>query len=88
MARASSKSSSKILKSIPASETGKKTICYTKSNQSGDKYIISHNPLKEQFTLWKCVEDGFEKISTSNNPRNFDEKIPYEYENQYAAVME
>lgn len=81
MARTSSKSTSKSIKSIPNSETGKRTICFTKSNESGDKYIISHNPSKEQFTLWKCVEDGFEKISTSNNPRNFDDKIPYEYEN-------
>ena len=69
MARATSK----IVKSIPNSET-QKVDCSTKS---GDKYIITQNSLKEQFTLWKCLEDGFEKIKTSNNPLDFDDVIPW-----------
>lgn len=73
MARASSK----IVKNIPNSETGSRTVCFTKTNESGDKYIISQNPLKGQFTLWKCLEDGFEKVATSYNPLEFDEIIPY-----------
>lgn len=72
------RTSSKIVKTISNSETGKRIVCYTKPDKSGDKYIVSHNPLKEQFTLWKCIEDGFEKISSSDNPRDFDDKIPYE----------
>lgn len=72
------RTSSKIVKAVPVSETGSMTTCFTKSNSSGDKYLISNNPLKEQYTLWKCVEDGFEKIATSDNPRDFDGKIPYE----------
>lgn len=77
MARAS-KTSSKIVKSIPTSESGVGVECYTKPNKSGDKYIISQNPIKMQFTLWKCVDDGFEKIKTSNNPLEFNDLIPYE----------
>lgn len=73
-----SRTSSKIVKSIPSSEVGTRTTCFTKSNQSGDKYLITNCPLKEQFTLWKCLEDGFEKIATSDNPRDFESKIPYE----------
>ena len=76
------KSTSKILKAIPNSETGQRVICYTKPNKSGDKYIITQNPLKNQFTLWKHIDDGFERITTSDNPRNFDEKIPYEFSNE------
>lgn len=72
------RTASKIVKNIPSSETGSRTACFTKSGQSGDKYIISQNPLKMQFTLWKCVDDGFEKIATSNSPVVLDEKIPYE----------
>ena len=72
MARTSSKTSSKIVKSIPSSESGYGVNCLTKS---GDKYVISQNPTKMQFTLWKCIEDGFEKITTSNNPLNFYEII-------------
>ena len=72
------RTSSKVVKSIPSSETGARTTCFTKPNESGDKYIISQNPLKAQFTLWKCVKDGFEKISTSNNPLDLNKKIPYE----------
>ena len=71
------RTASKIVKSIPSSETGSRTACFTEPNQSGDKYIISQNPLKAQFTLWKCLEDGFEKVATSNNPLEFDEIIPY-----------
>lgn len=71
------RTSSKIVKTIPASEVYK-AICYAKPNSSGDMYIITENQLKQQFTLWKCIEEGFEKIKTSDNPRNFDDVIPYE----------
>lgn len=72
------KTSSKIVKAIPTSETGSRTTCFTKPDGSGDKYLITECPLKEQFTLWKCIEDGFEKIKTSDNPLDFDDLIPYE----------
>lgn len=83
MARTSSKissasASSKIIKSIPSSDNGAGVVCYTKPNMSGDKYIISQNPLKEQFTLWECVGDEYEKIATSNNPSKFYDMIPFE----------
>lgn len=68
MARTSTKT--KIVKNIPSSETGHGVLCTTKS---GDKYTISQNPVKTQFTLWKHIEEGFEKIATSNNPLDFNE---------------
>ena len=68
MARTSAKS--KIVKSIPTSEIRKVTYL-------NGKYITTHNPLKEQFTLWKCVEEGYEKIDTSKNPLDFDKIIPW-----------
>lgn len=70
--------SSKVIKTIPSSETGSITTCFTKPDKSGDKYLITQNPLKEQFTLWKCIEDGFERIKVSNDPRDFDKVIPWE----------
>lgn len=72
------RTSSKIVKAIPNSETGSKTTCFTKPNSLGDKYLITENPLEERFTLWKCVEEGFEKIKTSNNPLKLNDVIPYE----------
>ena len=72
MERTSTKS--KIVKTIPSSETGTGVDCLTKS---GDKYLITQNTLKEQFTLWKYLEDGFEKISISSSPLDFDEIIPW-----------
>lgn len=72
------RTSSKIVKSIPASETGARTTCLTKQNNSGDRYLITENPLKAQFTLWKCVEEGFDRIKTSDSPLDFDDIIPYE----------
>lgn len=76
----------KVVKSIPSSETGSRTICFTKPNELGDKYIITQNPLKEQFTLWKIYEDGFEKITTSDSPLDFDDIIPWE--NKYMPVAQ
>lgn len=71
------RTSSKIVKSIPSSENIKVT-CFTKSNESGDKYLITQCRLKEKYTLWKCVEDEFEKILTSDSPIDFNDIIPYE----------
>ena len=72
------RTSSKTVKTIPTSETGSRTTCFTKPNSSGEKYLITENPLEERFTLWKCVEEGFEKIKTSNNPLKLNDVIPYE----------
>lgn len=65
------RTSSKVVKAIPNSETGSRVTCLD------GKYIITNNPLKEQFTLWKCVEDGFERVKTSDNPLDFDKVIPW-----------
>ena len=72
------KTTSKVIKSIPSSETGSRTTCFTNPNGCGDKYLITQNPLKNQFTLWECLEDGYEKMSTSVSPLALDNKIPYE----------
>lgn len=71
------RTASKIVKAIPSSEEEKAT-CFTRANGSGEKYLITENPLKVQFTLWKCVEEGFERIKTSDSPLDFDDVIPYE----------
>ena len=73
MARTSSKDAkSKIIKTIPSSEVGK-VDCLDKN----DKYVITENPLKAQFTLWKYLDDGFEKVKTSDNPLDFDKVIDW-----------
>ena len=64
-------SKSKIVKTIPNSETGVSVECLN------GEYLITQNPLKEQFTLWKCLKDGFEKISVKDNPLEFDKIIPW-----------
>ena len=73
-AKDSKEGKSKIVKAIPNSETGAGVDCLT---SSCDRYLITQNPLKEQFTLWKCLDDGFEKIKTSENPLDFDKMIPW-----------
>lgn len=65
------RTSSKIVKAIPSSETGTRVSCLN------GKYLITQNPLKEQFTLWKCLDDGFERIKSSENPLDFDKIIPW-----------
>lgn len=66
------KALSKIVKTIPNTENGSIVDCMN------GKYLITQNPLKEQFTLWKCLKDGFERIKTSDNPLDFDKIIPWE----------
>lgn len=65
------RTSSKVIKTIPSSETGSRTTCLN------GKYLITQNPLKAQFTLWQCLEDGFERVKTSDNPLDFDKVIPW-----------
>ena len=65
------RTSSKIVKAIPSSETGTRVSCLD------GKYLITQNPLKEQFTLWRCLDDGFERIKSSENPLDFDKVIPW-----------
>lgn len=72
---AKTSTNTKTVKSIPSSENGVGVDCMN------GKYLITQNPLKEQFTLWKCLEDGFEKIKTSDNPLDFDKIIPWKANN-------
>ena len=64
------RTSSKIVKTIPSSEE-------LKVNCINGEYLITQNPLKEQFTLWKYLEDGFERVKTSDSPLDFDKIIPW-----------
>lgn len=66
------RTASKIVKTIPSSEVGK-VDCIGKNG----KYVITENHLKAQFALWKCLDDGFEKIKTSDNPLDFDKVIDW-----------
>lgn len=68
----------KLIKEIPDSETGNMVTYYTKPNASGDKYLITHCPFKKRFTLWKCLDGGYEKISESDSPLKFKDMIPRE----------
>lgn len=54
-----------IVNQIPKSEDGYGVRYISKS---GNEYIISQNTKKEKFTLWKETENGYEKMTTSNNP--------------------
>ena len=59
------------VKQIPKSENGH-GVLYTKSN--GNIYQISNKPVNKRFTLWKVLSNGYEKISTSDNPLKLYEK--------------
>ena len=53
------KSEGGIVKALPASESGR-GVQYTTPN--GDVYVISQDPAKRKFTLWKVVAGGYERI--------------------------
>lgn len=50
---------------IPASETGP-NVSYTTS--SGIVYKITQNKKKGQFTLWKKVNGGYERLASRKSP--------------------
>ena len=56
---------------IPKSEDGY-GVRYI--SESGNEYIISQNTKKEKFTLWKILENGYEKIATSDIPTSLYKK--------------
>ena len=74
VSKVAKKEQTTIVKSIPSSETGSRVTCIT---ESGSQYIISNNPIKGRFTLWKVIPNGYEKISTSDSPLIFDKIIDY-----------
>lgn len=63
-------SEKKIYKAIPKSEDGPGVVCNGK-----DVYIVSQNLDKKQFTLWRKVPEGYEKIATANNPDKLYDKV-------------
>lgn len=65
----------KIVKSIPASDSGAGVLCKTKS---GQQYQISQNTEKMKFTLWKVVDKGFVKIKTANSPVDLYDSVPWD----------
>lgn len=56
-----------VVKSIPKSEDGSGIICSTKTEFD---YQITQNTskIKNRFTLWKILPDGYEKIASGNTP--------------------
>ncbi len=54
-----------VVNQIPKSEDGY-GVKYT--TESGNEYVISHNKIKRRFTLWKSLEQGYEKLGTANSP--------------------
>ena len=62
-----------MIKQIPKTENGPSVHCNGKFT-----YIVSQNLNKMKFTLWKKLEDGYEKIATANSPLDLYEKIIWE----------
>lgn len=60
-----------IVKKLPKTETGHGVECTT---ESGNVYVISNDPVKKKFTLWKTVSGGYEKMGTSDSPINLYKK--------------
>jgi hypothetical protein len=38
-------------------------------------YVTTHNALKGKFTLYKIVDNDYQRMTTANSPVNFDEII-------------
>lgn len=67
---AEEKNANKIIKKIPVNENG--MVFYKNSN--GNTYKITRNPTTNIFTIYKIVEDGFERLGKGNHPIALEEK--------------
>ena len=55
----------RIVRKIPASESGAGNTIHTKS---GKVYRITQNPDKRVHTIWEVVQGGFRKIASADSP--------------------
>lgn len=62
-----------VVKKIPESENGPGVKVTTRSK---DIYHVSQRLAPLQFTLWKEVPGGFEKVATAKSPLDLYEIIP------------
>lgn len=65
----------RLLRKIPASESGPLLTCRT---ISGDEYIISQNPERKKFTMWHKGDTGFVKCGVADFPFDLEAKIPWD----------
>lgn len=66
----------KAMKSIPSSENGSGTLCFTKSRR---EFPITQCREKQRFTLWEHVPEGYKKIATAqNSPMELYDKVPWD----------
>lgn len=75
MRKKAKETTEKVVKSIPASDTGAGVLCITKF---GQKYQISQNAEKMKFTLWKVVDKGFVKVKIANSPVDLYDSVPWD----------
>lgn len=65
-----------IVKSLPKTEDGNGILCKT---HTAFDYQISQNTSKKKnrFTLWKILEDGYEKVASADTPQDLYPLVPW-----------
>lgn len=56
---------------IPSSEK----IVVTYTDEGVKEYVATHNALKGKFTLYKIVDNDYQKLKTATSPLEFDEIV-------------
>lgn len=67
---AAEKNANKVIKKIPTNEDS--MVMY--KNTNGNTYKITQNQTTNVFTIYKVVEDGFERLGKGSNPIVLEEK--------------
>ena len=63
---------SKVIKNLPSSENGPGVVCNGKY-----VYIITQDLKKQRFTLWKKVDEGYEKMGSADSPMKLYDKVEW-----------
>lgn len=60
-----------VMKTLPKNEK----LCLTYKIENKNQFVITFNAIKQIYTIYKVLNDGYEKLGTGNNPLKLEEKF-------------
>lgn len=59
------------VKTLPKNEK----LCLTYKIENENQFVITFSMIKQIYTIYKVLNDGYEKLGTGNNPLKLEEKF-------------
>ena len=64
-------------------------LCLTYKSENKNEFVITFNAIKQIYTIYKVLEDGYGKLGTGNNPLKLEQKFinKGDYKNGYELAQ-